>query len=49
MTAYRIVDSDNAFVRHILKDIERFQPIGNYILNKSNVIQVRNTTHEHTP
>ncbi|CAG2174629.1 unnamed protein product [Oppiella nova] len=39
MTAFRLVDSDNPLVRHTLRDIERFQPIGNNILNKSNVIQ----------
>lgn len=42
MTAFRIVDSSNLYVRHILRDIERFQPIGQNILNRTNIIQVRN-------
>jgi ionotropic kainate glutamate receptor 2 len=40
LTAYRIVDSSNAIVRHVLRDIERFSPKGKSILNKTNVIQV---------
>lgn len=40
MTAFRIVDSTNTMVRHILSDIERFQPSGYSILNKTYVIQV---------
>jgi ionotropic kainate glutamate receptor 2 len=40
MTAFRIVDSENVGVREILKDMERFQPVGHSILNKSLIIQV---------
>ncbi|KAI1298706.1 Glutamate receptor ionotropic, kainate 2 [Halotydeus destructor] len=39
LTAFRLVDSDNQLVKNILGDIERFQPIGVHILNRSNVIQ----------
>jgi ionotropic kainate glutamate receptor 2 len=41
MTAFRIVDAEDVGVREILKDMERFQPVGHSILNKSHVIQVR--------
>lgn len=44
MTAFRLVDSDHYRVRQVLKDMESFQPIGHYILNKTRVIQVR-TVH----
>lgn len=40
MTAFRLVDSNNAQVRSVLHDIEKFQPIGQQILNRSNVIEV---------
>lgn len=40
LTSYRIVDSSNPMVRHVLRDIERFSPKGKSILNKPNVIQV---------
>lgn len=40
LTAFRIVDSSNPIVRHVLRDIERFSPKGKSILNKTNVIQV---------
>lgn len=40
ITAFRLVDADDAAVRGILRDMERFQPSGNTILNKSHVIQV---------
>jgi ionotropic kainate glutamate receptor 2 len=40
MTAFRIVDAENVGVREILKDMERFQPVGHSILNKSLIIQV---------
>ncbi|XP_057339211.1 glutamate receptor ionotropic, kainate 1-like isoform X2 [Microplitis mediator] len=39
ITAFRLVDADDAAVRGILRDMERFQPAGNTILNKSHVIQ----------
>lgn len=40
MTAYRMVDADHPSVKQILRDIEKFQPMGQRILNKSNVINV---------
>ena len=40
MTAFRIVDSTNLMVKHTLRDIERYQPRGQSILNKTNVINV---------
>ncbi|KDR16107.1 Glutamate receptor, ionotropic kainate 2 [Zootermopsis nevadensis] len=39
MTAFRIVDAEDVGVREILKDMERFQPVGHSILNKSRIIQ----------
>ncbi|XP_012276449.1 glutamate receptor ionotropic, kainate 2 [Orussus abietinus] len=39
ITAFRLVDADDLSVRNILRDMERFQPAGNTILNKSRVIQ----------
>jgi len=40
MTAFRIVDAEDVGVREILKDMEKFQPVGHSILNKSHIIQV---------
>lgn len=40
MTAFRMVDSEHPSVRTILRDIEKYQPKGHPILNKTNVIQV---------
>ncbi|XP_063879171.1 glutamate receptor ionotropic, kainate 2-like isoform X2 [Scylla paramamosain] len=40
MTAFRLVDSEHYRVRRVLKDMEKFQPIGHNILNQSRVIQV---------
>lgn len=40
MTAYRLVDADHPFVRLIMRDIEKFQPAGQNVFDKSNVIQV---------
>ncbi|KAI4480120.1 hypothetical protein M0804_010481 [Polistes exclamans] len=40
ITAFRLVDADDVGVRGILRDMERYQPAGNTILNKSKVIQV---------
>jgi len=40
MTAYRMVDIEHPSVRNILKDMEKFQPMGQHILNKTNVINV---------
>ncbi|XP_033226294.1 glutamate receptor ionotropic, kainate 2-like isoform X2 [Belonocnema kinseyi] len=39
ITAFRLVDAEDSIVRGILKDMERFQPAGNTILNKSHVIE----------
>jgi ionotropic kainate glutamate receptor 2 len=39
LTAFRIVDSTNPMVKHVLKDIERFSTKGKQILNRTNVIQ----------
>nr|QHN69178.1 ionotropic receptor 9 [Sirex noctilio] len=39
ITAFRLVDADDVGVRSILRDMEKFQPAGNTILNKSRVIQ----------
>ncbi|XP_068222545.1 glutamate receptor ionotropic, kainate 2-like [Palaemon carinicauda] len=39
MTAFRLVDTDNGHVKRTLKDMEKFQPIGHSILNKSTIIQ----------
>ncbi|XP_017759687.1 PREDICTED: glutamate receptor ionotropic, kainate 2-like isoform X1 [Eufriesea mexicana] len=39
ITAFRLVDAEDAGVRDILRDMERYQPSGNRILNKSRVIQ----------
>lgn len=41
ITAFRIVDVENAKVRESLDVMEKFQPIGNAILNRSGVIQVK--------
>ncbi|KAL1436209.1 hypothetical protein MTO96_010946 [Rhipicephalus appendiculatus] len=38
ITAYRMVDSENQTVRNILRDMEKFQPYGQSILNRTNVI-----------
>ena len=40
ISAFRIVDAESNFTRHLLRDMEKFQPIGQSILNKSNIIQV---------
>jgi ionotropic glutamate receptor len=40
ITAFRIVDVDHPKVKEILEVIEKFQPIGHAILNKSGIIQV---------
>ncbi|XP_024938377.1 glutamate receptor ionotropic, kainate 2 isoform X3 [Cephus cinctus] len=39
ITAFRLVDADDLGVRGILMDMERFQPSGHKILNKTRVIQ----------
>jgi ionotropic kainate glutamate receptor 2 len=40
MTAFRMVDIEHPSVKLILKDMEKFQPMGQHILNKTNVINV---------
>ncbi|XP_050706262.1 glutamate receptor ionotropic, kainate 2-like [Eriocheir sinensis] len=40
MTAFRIVDTANRQVLKILKDMEKFQPIGHSILNKTSIIKL---------
>ncbi|KAK8390471.1 hypothetical protein O3P69_010275 [Scylla paramamosain] len=39
MTAFRIVDTANRQVLRILQDMEKFQPIGHSILNKTSIIK----------
>ncbi|XP_054261472.1 glutamate receptor ionotropic, kainate 2-like isoform X3 [Macrosteles quadrilineatus] len=39
MTAFRIVDAEDVGVMEILKDMEKFQPVGQNLLNKSRIIQ----------
>ncbi|KZC14138.1 Glutamate receptor, ionotropic kainate 2 [Dufourea novaeangliae] len=43
MTAFRLVDLEEPKVAEVLRQMERFQPIGHAILNKTGVIQVGNT------
>lgn len=43
MTAFRLVDLDEPTVADTLKHMERFQPIGHTILNRSGIIQVRSS------
>ena len=40
ISAFRIVDADSNVTRQLLRDMEKFQPIGQSILNKTNIIQV---------
>ena len=40
ITAFRLVDVEDARVLETLDQMERFQPIGHAILNRSGVIQV---------
>ena len=40
LTAFRLVDTENPSVRQILRDMEKFQPKGQPILNRTNVIRV---------
>ncbi|XP_075217627.1 glutamate receptor ionotropic, kainate 2-like isoform X10 [Lycorma delicatula] len=39
MTAFRMVDAEDVNVKEVLKDMQRFQPMGHSLLNKSSVIQ----------
>lgn len=41
ITAFRVVDVENTKVAETLDQMEKFQPIGHAILNKSGVIQVK--------
>lgn len=41
MTAFRLVDVEEPKVAEVLRQMERFQPVGHTILNKTGVIQVR--------
>ncbi|KAK3850786.1 hypothetical protein Pcinc_042529 [Petrolisthes cinctipes] len=40
MTAFRIVDTNSPHVRKILNDMEKFQPVGHSILNKTSIIKI---------
>lgn len=40
ISAFRLVDAESNFTRNLLKDMEKFQPIGQSILSKSYIIQV---------
>ena len=40
MTAFRLVDLEEPKVVEVLRQMERFQPIGHAILNKTGIIQV---------
>ena len=39
LTAFRLVDTEHPSVRQILRDMEKFQPKGQPILNRTNVIR----------
>lgn len=41
ITAFRLVDVDHPKVQDILATMEKFQPIGHAILNRSGIIQVQ--------
>ncbi|XP_055931528.1 glutamate receptor ionotropic, kainate 2-like isoform X2 [Argiope bruennichi] len=41
MTSFRMTDNDQILVRHVLKDMEKFQPVGQHILNRTNIIKVK--------
>ncbi|XP_017488759.1 PREDICTED: glutamate receptor ionotropic, kainate 2-like, partial [Rhagoletis zephyria] len=40
LTAFRLVDTEHPSVRQILRDMEKFQPKGQPILNRTNVLRV---------
>jgi hypothetical protein len=42
ITAFRLVDVEDSRVAEKLAQMEKFQPIGHDILNRSGIIQVRN-------
>ncbi|GFY69147.1 glutamate receptor ionotropic, kainate 1, partial [Trichonephila inaurata madagascariensis] len=41
MTSFRMTDNDQYLVRQALKDMEKFQPVGQHILNRTNIIKVK--------
>lgn len=40
LTSFRLVDTEHPSVRQILRDMEKFQPKGQPILNRTNVLRV---------
>ena len=40
ITAFRLVDVEDANVYNVLQQMEKFQPVGQAILNSSGIIQV---------
>lgn len=40
ITAFRLVDKEEPKVNEALRQMERFQPVGHAILNKSGILQV---------
>ncbi|XP_015923374.1 glutamate receptor ionotropic, kainate 2 isoform X2 [Parasteatoda tepidariorum] len=40
MTAFRMTDTEESSVKQALNEMEKFQPVGQYILNRSNIIKV---------
>lgn len=40
MTSYRIVDDENQKVANVLREMEKFQRIGQNMLHKSGIIRV---------
>ncbi|XP_035212026.1 glutamate receptor ionotropic, kainate 2-like [Stegodyphus dumicola] len=41
MTSFRMTDNDQRIVRQALKEMEKFQPVGQHILNRTNIIKVQ--------
>ena len=48
ISAFRLVDAGHPATKNLLKDMEKFQPIGQSILNKTNIIQVPDLLLIHT-
>lgn len=46
LTAFRMVDIENVAVQRILREMEKFQPRNQPILNKTNVIRVMRLKHD---
>ncbi|XP_054715815.1 glutamate receptor ionotropic, kainate 2-like [Uloborus diversus] len=40
MTSFRLTDNEQQWVRQALKEMEKFQPVGQHILNRTNIIKV---------